>query len=243
MRKPITVIILFIIGLTSCKTPAIVVSDELKSNAAPMDVKGRQGFQFNQVITYGDFSTSKIKRGWTNSADIRFITHFSRAEEKLNFTQNAPDNRHAEVFAVGKFKSNEIELLNGFMSYSLAYDNSFAGTIIPADKETSSWEFIIHNPEASLPRDADCGAARDNHGNEILITGVKKLENQNSWFQMDNFGFEFLHNGHSIGAVSVMNSGKVWIRNDIPSELKLVVSSISTSLLVRHSMQESAAGH
>ena len=60
---------------------------------------------------------------------------------------------------------------------------------------------------------------------------------------MDNFGFEFLHNGHSIGAVSVMNSGKVWIRNDIPSELKLVVSSISTSLLVRHSMQESAAGH
>ncbi len=223
--------------LSACTTPQLLVSNDLKSNTTVMAAKGRQGWQFNQVIRYGDYTTSKVKRGWTRSSDIKFVVRFQKAQNKLSFTQMTPDNQQAEVLAVGKFQNNELELLNGFMSISLKYENTFAGTILPNDKTFAVWDFIIHNPDASMPRDIDLGLARNDAGDEILIRGVKKLEGQGKWAQFDNLGFEFIHNGQSIGAVSTLNNGQVWMKNDVSPQLKLAVSSISTSLLVRHSLQ------
>lgn len=225
--------------LSSCTTPQLLVSNDLKTNAIVMDAKGRQGWQFNQVIHYGDYTTSKVKRGWTRSSDIKFVVRFQKAQNKLSFTQMTPDSQQAEVLAVGKFQNNELELLNGFMSISLKYENTFAGTILPNDKNIAVWDFIIHNPDASMPKDIDLGLARNDAGDEILIRGVKKLEGQGKWAQFDNLGFEFIHNGQAIGAVSTMNNGQVWMKNDISPQLKLVISSISTSLLLRHSLQNS----
>lgn len=54
---------LVFIGLFSCKTPNIVVSNSLKTDTSIYEVHGRQGWQFNQVIKYGNFKTSKVQRG------------------------------------------------------------------------------------------------------------------------------------------------------------------------------------
>jgi hypothetical protein len=204
-----------------------------------MDAKGRQGLQLNQVITFGECSTSKVKRGWTTGYDISFVTRFKGAKEKLNFIQLTP-NKQAYVLAIGKFKSSELELLNGFLSYSFNYENYFAGSIIPSDESNNIWEFIIHNPEGGNLNDFECGIAKDKYGHEILITGVREIENQANWVKLDNFGFEFSQNGQAIGAVSTINNGRVWIKNDIDEDIKLILSSISSSLLVRNSMEESA---
>ncbi|UTW67251.1 hypothetical protein KFE94_03805 [bacterium SCSIO 12643] len=234
-----TTIIIFSI-LTSCTTPNIVVSENLKTNTSVMDAKGRQGLQFNQVITFGDYNTSKVKRGWTLGYDISFVTRFKGAKEKLNFIQFTPEKR-AYVLAVGKFKSTELELLNGFLSYAFQYENYFAGSIIPSDTPSDVWEFIIHNPEGGTLGDFECGIAKDKNGNEILIKGVREIEKQANWVKLDNFGFEFIYKDQAIGAVSTLNNGRVWIKNDISEELKLVLSCMSSSLLVRHSMQESVS--
>jgi len=226
--------------LSSCTTPNIIVSDNLKTNTTVMDAKGRQGLQFNQVITFGDYSTSKVKRGWTAGYDVSFVTRFKGAKEKLNFIQFTPEKR-AYVLAVGKFKSTELELLNGFLSYAFQYENYFAGSIIPSETPNDIWEFIIHNPEGGTSGDFECGLAKDKNGNEIRIRGVRKIEKQTNWVKLDNFGFEFIYKDQAIGAVSTINNGRVWIKNDINDDLKLVLSSMSSSLLVRHSMQESVS--
>lgn len=231
------ILFLFIgILFAACSTPNIVVDESLKNNTSVMEAKGRQGWQINQVIKYGDYTTSKVKRGWTSVREINFIARFRKAKQKLSFMQNTPDGLQADVLAVSSFEATEISLLNGFLTYAPQYEDVFAGTILTEEKE---WEFIIHNPEGSLPQDADCGVIRDTKGNEILIRGVKKVEGQANWVQLDNFGFEFIRNGQSIGAVSTINNGRVWMKDNLRPELKLVLSSISSSLLLRHSMQES----
>lgn len=223
----------------ACKTPNIMISNDLRTNTSVFDVKGRQGWQFNQVITYGNYSTSKIKRGWALGYDIPFVLRFKKAEEKLSFIQTTAEQKQADVLAVGKFKSSEFSLLDGFISYAVKYENVFTGCVVLADDRTHIWEFIIHNPEASLPQDADCGIAKDTKGNEITIRGIKKIEGQANWIQLDNYGFEFIQNHKVIGAVSTLNNGRVWFKEDISSDQKLIIASISTSLLVRHSMQDS----
>lgn len=223
--------------LTGCKTPSIIVSDNLKSNTSIMEVKGKQGWQFNQVIKYGDYSTSKIKRSWDLGFNFEFIARFQEATEKLSFVQSTPKLK-ANVFVVGKFKNTEIDLIEGFLGYPIHYENYFTGVISQLNND-NKWEFILHNPDGgTLGKDFTCGLAKDDNGNEIIIKGVREVENQANWIKLDNFGFEFIMDGKSIGAISNINSGRVWINNQISEELKLVISSISTSLLVRHSLEE-----
>lgn len=210
--------------LSGCSTPNMLVSNDLRSNTTVMDAKGRQARQFNQVITYGDYATSRIRRGWIRSSEINFILRFQNAEQKLSFTQFSPDNRQAEVLAVSKFKNHELGLLEGFLSLPVKYENSFAGTIIPDGEESNIWEFIIFDPEASLPMYADCGLATDQLGNQILIRAVKEIESNMRFPQYENFGFEFIYNGKAIGAVSTINNGRVWMNNDTGPELKLVLA-------------------
>lgn len=224
--------------LSSCKTPNIAVSDDLKFETSIYDVTGRHGWKFNKVIGYGDYKTSKIKQGWIKTYDIGFVARFQGAEQKLGFIQNTPDQMQAEVLAVSHFKNNEIALLDGFLSYNLEYDNSYAGTIVMSHNPEHIWDFVIYDPEGSFPDYTDCGIAKDQFGNEITIHGIKKLEGYHSWPQYENFGFEFRYNEEPIAAVSTMNKGRVWIKNDLHPDLKLVVSSLSTSLLVRESLIE-----
>jgi len=235
----LTTITLFLLG--SCKSPNLIFSGNLQDNTTVMNAKGRQGWQFNQVISFGDYTTSKIKRGWTKGGTWDFVLKFQKAEQKLSFTQNTPFGKSAEVLAVGRFKNAELPLFKDFLSFSLKYENTFVGTVIPDDDESNNWDFIIHNPESGLPKDADCGIIKDNNGNEIVIRGVKKVQGQLNWMQLDNYGFEFIRNGQSIGAVSTINNGRVWLKNDIDDNTKLVLASIASSLLVRHSMQESVS--
>ncbi len=224
--------------LVGCKSPNLLLSPELKSNTTVFDVKGRQGWQFNQVISYGDYSTSKIKRGWTTKVEIPFVVKFKNAHEKLSFTQYTAEKLQADVYAIGKFENSELPLLRGFLNYSLDYKNTFAGTIIPFDVSGNYWDFIIYNMESRMSDNKVCGNAKDQNGNEILIRGVNQVEGQANWMQMEFIGFEFFLNGQSVGAVSCLNDGRVWMRDDISPEIKLAVSSMSTALLVRHNLTD-----
>jgi hypothetical protein len=233
-----SVFITMLVLLVGCKAPNIIVSPELKSNTSVFDVKGRQGWQFNQVITYGDYSSSKIKRGWTSKLEIPFVVKFSNAHEKLSFTQFTADKQQADVYAVGRLEQADLPLLNGFLNYSINYRNTFVGTIIPIDVSGDYWDFLIYNMESGISNDVICGSAKDTKGNEIIIKGVSRIEGQGSLMQAEFVGFEFFMNGQSVGAVSCFNNGKVWMKDDLNPDIKLVISSISTSLLVKHNLTD-----
>ncbi|MEI6091133.1 MAG: hypothetical protein WCR42_11820 [bacterium] len=237
--KKIILLGLIILVSVACTTPDIAVSDDLKTDAPAMVVKGRQGWQFNQVIKFGDYTTSKVKRGWTSKYDVAFYFRFQGAKEKLSFTQMTPDGKQAEILAVSKFRNEEVELIKGWLAAPLERTNTFAGTIIPSDSKEKVWEFILYNPEGSFDKNnTECGLIKDPNGATVVIKAVKKLEGQKSWIQIDNYGFEFWSDNKAIGAVSTINNGKVWIKNSLNPELKLVVSAVSTSILLRNSIED-----
>lgn len=215
----------------------LVLSPELQRNTE-MHVKGRQGWQFNQVIRFGNFSTSKVKRGWTTSYDVGFTLRFQKAQEKLSFTQLTPEGRQAEVLVVSRFQNTEYELLRGFLAYSLRYENTCAGSIIPSGNRDSTWDFVVYNPEGNIEADPDCGVASDNWGNKIHIRGIQQREGQPRWTMGANYGFEFVRDGHTVAAVSTINNGNVWMNDGLDANTRLVVAALSSALLVRHNVTE-----
>lgn len=237
--------LLITIIFSSCKTPNILLTENLQKAAVPMEVKGRQGFRIHQVLTYGGFKTGRVKRGWVSAGNIQFVLNFQKAKEKFQFKQYTPDSTASTmVYAVGKFESTSFDFFsrrsNWKMDIGLNYQNTFAGTIIPDQSKDNSWEFIVYNPESSFADKGDCGFAKDKLGNEIKIIPVKQLEGQRNWINYTNFGFEFQYKNTAIAAVSVLNNGRVWIDPSIPSTLQMVVSSMSSAILLRSNLEQAA---
>jgi hypothetical protein len=238
-------VLLFFLIFTSCKTPNILIADNLQKTASPIEVKGRNGLRIHQVLTYGGFKTGRVKRGWINSFNLQFVLDFQRAKEKFQFKQFTPDSTvSAMIYAVGKFESTNFDFFKGRSNFrfniGIDYKNTFAGTILPDQSKDNSWEFIIYNPESSFSNNGDCGFAKDKLGNEIKIVPVRKLEGQNNWINFDNFGFEFQYKNNAIAAVSILNNGRVWIDPTIPATLQLVSSSMASAILLRSNLEQVA---
>ena len=67
---------------------------------------------------------------------------------------------------------------------------------------------------------------------------MKAIEGQANIFQLDVYGYQFFQNGEAIGAVSIINNGRVWMREDLDEEMKLVLASLSSGLMVRNNIEE-----
>ena len=236
-RNQILQLVLLLL-IVSCKTPDLILSENLHQNTSVYEVKGRQGWQFNQTIEYGDYTTSKIKRGWSLGYNFPFAISFKGAKEKLSYSQSIPSGISAEVLCIGKFRNTEIPFLDDFFAITLKYEDYFAGSL---KNEDINWNFIVYEPDGNSLQDITYGHIVDhsNKGEKITIRAVKKIKGQANWINIDVHGYEFVQSGRAIGAVSLLNNGRVWMNNEITDDTKLVLSSVMTGLLVRHSLSES----
>jgi len=98
----------------------------------------------------------------------------------------------------------------------------------------------VNNPDQGSPKNLTMGEAKNDKGEVITIKGILQVEGQNipKIFQGDVYGYEFVYNGQTIGAVSTINAGAVWIKNGISDDQKLLIAGMSTSLLVRDDLEE-----
>lgn len=240
--RTLAVIFAVVTGLSfTASAQKLILSPDLDS-AVEMKAKGRQGWQINQVIRFGDYSTSKARRGWTRGYSVGFTLRFRNASQKLSFTQKTPDGFEADVLAVSRFSSMELDMGRGFFSFPLDNRDAFAGTIIPAGDTGRSWDFVLYNPDGSLVKDIDCGSAFCEDGAVIRISGVQKIEGMPRWMQAAFFGYEFYRDGKAIAAVSTVNNGKVWINPGLDANTRLVVSALASALLLRHDISPQAGG-
>lgn len=238
MKKQVGMLVLLIALLgTACSTPDLVLSSDLKNECTTYEVKGKQGLLINQVISWGPYHTSKVKRGWTSYLDIPFTVHFQKAKQKFEYVQYLPDGRQCNVMAMSTYKNAELSLLRDFFSLSLDYENTFAGVIVPKRAEEEYWDFIIHNPGGEDIKNL-AGHAISESRESIKIKGVRKIEGHPGIPQLENFGFEFSYEGKTIAAVSVINNGRVYLGNDIPDHVKPVTASLISAFLLRQDISE-----
>ncbi|HEX38304.1 MAG TPA: hypothetical protein ENG70_05580 [Candidatus Cloacimonetes bacterium] len=232
--------IIVILVVAGCSVPQIKLPFALQNDTSMYSVKGRFGFTWNKVITFGGYTTSKFNRGWTtNESNSSDVLQMKSAKQKFNFIQYTPDGKQAEVVCAGHFEESDVNVVNDFFSIDLSYKNYFYGSVL-LDKGMDIWNFVVNNPDNISPKNLDMGEAKNDKGDVIKIQGILQVEGQNiqKIFQGSVYGYEFIHNGTTIGAVSTINAGAVWIKNSISDDLKLVLAGMSTSLLVRDDLEE-----
>jgi hypothetical protein len=228
------------INLCSCRTAELAVNQDLQQNTESHQVKGRQGSQIGQVISFSSFTSSKIKRGWTFGYSLPFIVRFEGASEKLSFSLADTHGKTADVAVVSRFKATEIQPIRDYFSIALKYKNYFAGTVGLQNSE-EWWDFIVHNVDGasrSLKNNTTVGFAR-NGLTKIEILGIRELEGASPLLtQNDVYGYEFHLDGKIIGAVSVINQGKVWFKKDLDANQKLILAAISAGLMLRSDVED-----
>lgn len=229
-------IILFMLLLPACKTPQIYVAPELKDSSMVLPVKGRQGLQLGQKLSFGEFNTSKIKRGWTQGYDFPFMVRFQGVKEKFSFQLFNDKHQAADVYCAGKFRSMEIAGIGDYFDIVIREKNHFAGTIISgAGKDI--WDFLLYNPDGRPMDKTKAGFMQS--GTEVVeINGIRRMANGKSNWSVEFWGYEFIHNGEVIGTVETINNGNVWLKNDLPESQRLLLAGMASALLLRSNLEE-----
>ncbi|HYH14619.1 MAG TPA: hypothetical protein VD794_05350 [Flavisolibacter sp.] len=160
---------LIVLFLSSCTAVKLSVPDQFSSQATKMHVKGLQGWQINQQLSFGPFQTTKIKRGWDFTYGMQHTKFNLKPEEmvlrvlnietdKRNINQRGKfqyslqdGNLIAEVFATEKFSESQLVYKSnnpyiGSASKTKRYEYAFTAAILPLTAQNSEpWSLVLIN--------------------------------------------------------------------------------------------------
>ncbi len=158
-----------LILMTSCTAVKIAVPEQFSSQATAMKVEGLNGWKFNEQLSFGNYVTSSVKRGWDISNGSRFSRFSLKAEdiilsgfnihsdrerynEKNRFQYSIQDaSLVTEVLAQERFSESQIvyksnmDWLNN-LKRTDKYEYAFSATIIPLNfNKGEVWSLIMLN--------------------------------------------------------------------------------------------------
>ncbi|HEX2606859.1 MAG TPA: hypothetical protein VHK91_05745 [Flavisolibacter sp.] len=155
--------------LASCTTARLSVPSQFSAQATQYPVKGINGWQVNQRLNFGNYATSKIKRGWDFTSSVQYTKFRIRPEEAvlkvfdIN-TDNTTNNQRgkfqytiedgtniAEIYATEKFREKQLVYKSnnpwiGNASRTNRYEYAFTAAIVPVSiKEEAPWSLVLIN--------------------------------------------------------------------------------------------------
>jgi len=168
MRSNIFFLSLILI-LASCTAVKLSVPQQFSNEATKLSVKGLQGWKVNQKLSFGNYQTSAIKRGWDFSHGMQYTKFNLRPEEMMlkvfdidtdrkSFNQKGKyqytiqdGNLAAEVFATEKFSEKQLVYKSnnpyiGTVSKTNRYEYGFTAAILPLTaKDNDPWSLVLIN--------------------------------------------------------------------------------------------------
>jgi hypothetical protein len=158
-----------IVTITSCTTAKLPVAEDFSAQSTKMPVKGLNGWMLNQQLTFGNFQTSKIKRGWDFQGSLQYTKFSIRPEEailkvfeidtdnkrlkqknKFQYTIEG-ENAIAEVYATEEFTEKQLVYKSnnpwiGSASKTKNYNYAFTAAIVPlTTKNAHPWSLVLIN--------------------------------------------------------------------------------------------------
>jgi len=158
-----------VFAFTSCTAVKLSVPEQFSQQATKMPVKGVQGWMINQQLSFGEFQTSKIKRGWDFSSSLQYTkfrispeemmlrvfdieTDKKNLSQKNKFQYTIRDGRsEADVYATEKFTEKQLVYKSnnpyiGNASKTNKYEYAFTAAILPVAKENNEpWSLVLIN--------------------------------------------------------------------------------------------------
>lgn len=167
MRLFTTSIILILVS--SCTAVKLAVPEQFSQQASKMHVTGLNGWMINQQLSFGNYQTSPIKRGWDFGSSFQHTKFIMRPEEMLlkvfeidtdkkslsqrnKFQYTIYDGRlEAAVFATEKFSEKQLvyksnNSLAGEAGKTKNYEYAFTAVILPALAGANEpWSVVMIN--------------------------------------------------------------------------------------------------
>ena len=155
--------------LSSCTAVKLSVPSAFSSQATKMPVKGVNGWKINQHLSFGNYKTSTIKRGWDFSNSMQYTKFNLKPEEMLlrvfdidtdkrrenhrgKFNYTVEDgNLVAEIFATEKFSERELVYKSnnswlGDATKTQRYEYAFSAAILPLTATNNEpWSLVLMN--------------------------------------------------------------------------------------------------
>jgi hypothetical protein len=244
-KTMLTIFIGLVVLAYACKAPQMLVNSELRENSPAFAVKGRNGFLVGQKISFGPYKTEEVKRGWikTHQSNFFFINNQS-GEQSIHFTLTDSLGNNYTANCAGHLKKEQTDLgfflghnnnpiIGELMKITEEYEETYAVTI-EADTQTV-WNMLVANRHVVRYKGKYKGLLYSQN-QTVEINPVRNVEGSNIPFP-DVIGFEFTMNGKAIGAVEVLNKGKVFISPDIDEKLKGVVATAAAALLLQTDLE------
>jgi hypothetical protein len=160
---------LLLVFIVSCTAAKLSVPPSFSEQATKMPVKGINGWQVNQKLSFGNYTTSKIKRGWDFSSSVSYTKFRISPEEMvlkvfdINTDKNANTQRNkfqytledgnliTEVYATEKFKEKQLLYKSnnpwiGSASKTNKYEYAFTAAIVPLTlNDKAPWSVVLIN--------------------------------------------------------------------------------------------------
>ena len=158
-----------IVLLSSCTAARLEVPQQFSSQATQLPVKGINGWQIGQKLSFGNYTTSTIKRGWDFTASLQWSRFRIRPEEALLkvFDIHTDNNSNwqrsrfqytlqeganvAEIYATEKFNEKQLVYKSnnpwiGNASKTNRYEYAFTAAIVPLTTEGEApWSLVLVN--------------------------------------------------------------------------------------------------
>ena len=222
---------LLCLALVGCSLPQMRVDPELSRHSEAHTVSGRDGWRLEQRLSFGAYRAGPVSRGWTKGYDYPFIVRFTGAREKLRFAVDDSSGNTALVHCIGKLREADLRVFSDYFDIGVYTKDTFTGTI---SLDAGSVDFFVNdlNVQQSTGYRPLEGTAFTG-SRPISLRAVRQLESGQRWRGTEPIGAEFLRSGEVIGAVETVNEGRVWIRENLEAEDRLILASLASALLLR----------
>ncbi|GAB2551567.1 hypothetical protein [Rufibacter soli] len=223
--------------LSGCTLAEMYQSDALLQSSRELPLEGRKLIRLKNEFSIGNFAVAEVHRGWTRYREQSLgPVAFKRINQRFEFTLQDSTRASTYVSCQAGINVTELQLGKG-VSLGLGGDDRevFVGTLhVP---NSSPWLLVTKDPGSPMSFKGFVGILQ-NGDNEIMIEPVYRYKSEHRVQAGEILGYEFKSGQEVLGAVQVVNRGKVWVNKDLDFKEQRLISAAAAALLLYQKLED-----
>ncbi|WP_422011019.1 hypothetical protein [Roseateles sp.] len=244
--------------LTGCAVTSMeVLPPDALTAVTAWPVSGRQGWMPGRKLRFGDYVTRDLtKRQETkqvacpngcSGVDLgiyrrHFDEAFRTATQRMHYTLAGPAGAEVDVQLITQIDQQRRDWITRWLGMpteaggDVSRQIAVIGTLRTADDRQPPWRFALRDGASNGA--ALQGWAEDEHGRRLVLTPLRKVAGRQAGLPLQapatmTLGYAFELDGRTVGAVSTVGPGQVWIDPDAAPDLRLSVAGLASALLLQ----------
>lgn len=206
------------------------VQHQMPLDAESYDVKGRNSWFWKRKVSYGEYTTSRVRGGWRTHTEFPFFFTFHRIKQRFSYTQFGPNGMQAQYAGAYIHRQTDLPILGSYFQIPIRYEQYLTGHVYVPNTE-KAYEFVLNYPDINTRFTPTEGRIFDKDGLNIEIRGLQRMPGMT--FNLPaNLGFEFLIDGQVIAVVDGMVHGRVHLAKQLSDEHKTLLAAVMNGLLL-----------